>query len=325
MATSIAVIIPARNSARYIGETLKSVLAQTRPADEIVLADGASTDDTVRIAKSLAPGIKIISEPNAGAADGRNQALRLASSEWLAFMDSDDLWHPEKLRMQSQLIEKAPEVEFLFSDVWQFRDEQILSKSFLATRPGYPKLSKHAVAPESYVFDTDMSVALMHTNYVVTSSEAMVKRSAALEVGGFDPTLRVCEDYDFWMRVLKGRKAGVVEVPLVGYRHHGESLSDDTESMVRGRLEVAARVFANPERYPMGAPAFFKQEKARRYVQLGRMELHRDKFSQARANFWQSFRLVPKPSTAALLGSSLLGSRGRDTLLTIKRALGKKG
>lgn len=320
--SSVAVVVPAYNSARYIAETLKSVLAQTRPADEILLADGASKDDTVAIAKSTVPNIKVISEPDQGVADGRNKAIRMASADWVAFMDADDLWHPEKLRMQSELIEKAPEVEFVFCDAWQFRGEETLLGSFLATRTNFPTLPKHAVGENLHVFDTDVSVAIMEVNYVVTTSTAMVKRSAALEVDGFDPTLRVCEDYEFWLRVLKGRKAGVVNMPLVGYRHHGDSLSDDREAMVRGRIEVATRVFARPERYPTGAVAFFKGETARRYAQLGRMSLHQDRFSDARSNLWQSFRLAPRLSTAALMAGSLLGARGRDALLALKRTLG---
>lgn len=319
---SVAVVIPTYNSARYIAETLKSVLAQTRPADEILLADGASKDDTVAIARSIAPNIKVISEPDRGVADGRNKAIRLASADWVAFMDADDLWHPEKLRMQSELIEKAPEIEFVFCDAWQFRAEEILLSSFFATRSNFPTLPRHAVGENLYVFDTDISVAIMQVNYVVTTSTALVKRGAALEVGGFDPGLRVCEDYEFWLRVLKGRKAGVVTMPLVGYRHHGDSLSDDREAMVRGRIEVAARVFAQHERYPAGALTFFKEETARRYAQLGRMKLHQDRFSDARSDLWQSFRLAPRLSTAALMAGSLFGTRGRDALLAVKRALG---
>lgn len=320
MAISIAVVIPAYNSARYIEETLKSVLAQTFPAAEIVLADGASTDNTVAIARSVAPGIKIICRPNAGAADGRNIALGEASADWLAFMDSDDLWHPDKLRLQAQLVERAPEVEFVFSDVWQFQNGDVLSESFLTTRPGYSRLLKHSVGENLYVFDTNMGVALMHSNYAVTSSSVMVKRSAALEAGCFDPMLRACEDYDFWIRLLKRRKAGVAEIPLVGYRHHGKSLSDNLEAMVRGRIEVSEKALAHPERYPEGATAFFHGEKARRYAELGRLQLARGHSREARRSFWQSWCLVPKPSTAALMGGAMLGP-ATGALIALKRAL----
>lgn len=239
-------------------------------------------------------------------------------------MDADDLWHPDKLKLQSELFEKAPEVEFVFCDAWQFRGEETILNSFLVTRQSFSKLPRHAVGENLYVFNTDMSAAMMHVNYVVTTSTAMVKRRAALEVGGFDPSMRVCEDYEFWLRVLKGRQAGVVNFPLVGYRHHGESLSDDRVAMVRGRIEVATRVFANPVPFPERAVAFFKGEEARRYAQLGRMDLHQGHFAQARANLWQSFRRTPTLSTAALLSGSLFGRPGRDILLAIKRTLGIK-
>jgi hypothetical protein len=212
----------------------------------------------------------------------------------------------------------------VFCDAWQFRGDERLLDSFLATRADFPGLPRRAVpgVDQGQVFDTDMAAAIMRTNYVVTTSTAIAHREHALAVGGFDPTLKVCEDYDFWLRLAKDRRVGVVAAPLVGYRHHGSSLSDDQEAMIRGRIEVAERVFAAPQRYPQGAPAFFHAEQARRYAQLGRRAFHAGDLRQARQHFWRSLRSVPSVGTAALLAASCSGRLGSRVLLGAKRRAG---
>jgi hypothetical protein len=113
-----------------------------------------------------------------------------------------------------------------------------------------------------------------------------------------------------------------VQAALVGYRHHGSSLSDDQEAMIRGRIEVAERAFASPARYPDGATAFFRAEQARRYAQLGRRALHAADLSQARRHLWRSLRGAPRLATAALLAASCTGRRGSRLLLGAKRITG---
>lgn len=324
MTPDIAIIIPAYNSARFIAETLRTAQAQQGVRSEIILVDGASRDDTVAVARAACPNLKVISEPDRGVSDARNKGLRLAQADWVAFLDADDVWQPDKLARQLAVARSEPDMALVFCDAWQFRGEERLLDSFLVTRADFSGLPRHAVAgvEQGQVFDTDMAAAIMRTNYVVTTSTAIAHRAHALAVGGFDPTLKVCEDYEFWLRLTKDRRVGVVEAPLVGYRHHGSSLSDDQEAMIRGRIEVAERVFAAPQRYPEGAPAFFHTELARRYAQLGRRALHAADLRLARHHFWSSLRASPRLGTAALLAASCTGRAGSRFLLRAKRLTG---
>lgn len=324
MTPDVSIIIPAYNSARFIAETLRTAQAQQGVRSEIILVDGASRDDTVAVARAACPNLTIISEPDRGVSDARNKGLHLAQADWVAFLDADDIWQPDKLARQLAVARSTPQMALVFCDAWQFRGDERLLDSFLATRGAYPTLPRHAV-PEvdhGFVFDGDMAAAIMHTNYVVTTSTAIAHREHALSVGGFDPTLRVCEDYEFWLRLTQGRRVGVVQAPLVGYRHHGSSLSDDQEAMIRGRIEVAQRVFAAPQRYPADAAAFFRAEQARRYTQLGRRALHAADLRLARQHFWRSLRTAPRLGTVALLAASCTGRIGSRWLLGVKRLAG---
>jgi glycosyltransferase involved in cell wall biosynthesis len=324
MTPDVSIIVPAYNSARFIAETLRTAQAQTGIRSEIILVDGASRDDTVAQARAACPDLKVISEPDRGVSDARNKGLRLAQADWVAFLDADDVWQPDKLARQLAVARSEPDMALVFCDAWQFRGDERLLDSFLATRADFPGLPRHAVpgVDQGQVFDTDMAAAIMRTNFVVTTSTAIAHRERALAVGGFDTTLKVCEDYDFWLRLTKDRRVGVVDAPLVGYRHHGNSLSDDQEAMIRGRIEVAERVFAAPQRYPDGALAFFQGEQARRYAQLGRRAFHSGDLRQARQHLWRSLRSAPNVGTAALLAASCSGRLGSRLLLSAKRTLG---
>lgn len=320
----VSVIIPSYNRERFIGEAIDSALAQDGVNVEIILVDGASSDNTVAVARKHAPDIRIISEPDQGVADARNKGIRIASAPWIAFLDADDIWKPEKLKLQLALAENAPDVEFIFCDAWQYRGDETILSSFLATREFYPKIPKRSVGEGLVVFETPMDEEIMRVNYVVTTSTAMVRTQAAREVRGFDPTLKVCEDYEFWLRVVKGRKSGVVEKPLVGYRHHGSSLSDDRRAMIWGRIEVADRVDANEAPYPRGAREFFREERWRRYTQLGKMAIHSGEVKEARDFLGKSLQIHTTFANRALYWVTFAGRPGVRMALALKRAVGLK-
>lgn len=320
----ISVIIPSYNRERFIGEAIDSALAQKGVNLEIILVDGASSDDTVAVARRHAPDIRVISEPDQGVSDARNKGIQIARAPWIAFLDADDIWKPDKLKQQLALAKKAPDVEFIFCDAWQYRGDEVILPSFLATRELYPEIPKRSVGEDLVVFEAPMDEEIMRVNYVVTTSTAMVRTQAAREVGGFDPTLKVCEDYEFWLRVVKGRKSGVVEKPLVGYRHHGTSLSDDRHAMIMGRVEVADRVDADATPYPRGARSFFREERWRRYTQLGKMAIHSGNMKEAREFLGKSLQIRATPSNRALYFVTFAGRPGVRMALALKRMLGLK-
>jgi len=111
----ISVLIPAYNSASTIGATLDSVLCQTAPADEILVMDDGSIDDTPMVLKRYEPKIRVFSQPNSGLSSARNALIARAQGDFIAFLDSDDLWHPKYLEMQAELYKRCPRAAAVFA------------------------------------------------------------------------------------------------------------------------------------------------------------------------------------------------------------------
>ena len=116
----ISVIIPVYNAERYLAEAIESVLAQTRPPAEIIIVDDGSTDESPRIARGFAKPVLYHAQSHAGAGAARNLGVALAKGEWLAFLDADDLWLPDKLASQMALLKSEPDLEMVFGGVEQF-------------------------------------------------------------------------------------------------------------------------------------------------------------------------------------------------------------
>ncbi len=108
MSITVSVVIPAYNAAKYIGRAIDSVLAQTRPADEIIVVDDGSTDNTADVAHGYGDKIRFIRQENAGASVARNTGIEAATSEWIAFLDADDEWLPQKLQLQTEHLRRNP-------------------------------------------------------------------------------------------------------------------------------------------------------------------------------------------------------------------------
>ncbi len=122
MSALISCIIPVYNSARFIGESLESVFAQTYPSLEVLVVDDGSTDDTPKILEEFGDRIKVIRQENAGPAAARSRGFSASTADFVAFQDADDIWVPEKLELQMDRLQKRPEAELcncLIENFWE--------------------------------------------------------------------------------------------------------------------------------------------------------------------------------------------------------------
>jgi len=117
---AISVIVPAYNAERYLTESVKSIRAQTLPATEILIIDDGSTDNTAAVARQLNSQITLIQQDNQGAGAARNLGVKMASGEFIAFLDADDLWSESKLEKQFEILKQQPHTEMVFGRVTQF-------------------------------------------------------------------------------------------------------------------------------------------------------------------------------------------------------------
>jgi GT2 family glycosyltransferase len=209
---SISVVIPAWNAEETLARALESVLTQTRPSDEIIVVDDASTDGTVRLAKSYAgQGVSVLSlRERRGAAAARNLGIRGATGRWIAFLDADDEWLPAKLEKQAAAISANPEAPLVFCASEEFSsDGQSLGDTFR----GWPV----TVGSEAWK-------ALLACNFMATPT-VVARRALLLQLGGFDESLKVAEDQDMWIRLTLAGSPVYVPESLARVHVQRDSLS----------------------------------------------------------------------------------------------------
>jgi glycosyltransferase involved in cell wall biosynthesis len=199
---TVSVVIPSYNSASYLGEALKSVRDQTRPADEVIVVDDRSSDGTAEIAR--AAGAVCLSTPrNAGPSAARNIGISAARGDLVAFLDADDVWEPHHLATLVPLLERNPEAALAYSRVRKFG---------VQTGDSPPSL------PEGT--PTEAFWTLLRTNNVIPQMAAVVRREALLAAGGYEESMRHSEDYDLWLRIA-WRRPFVCSRQITGwYRTH---------------------------------------------------------------------------------------------------------
>lgn len=201
----VSVIVPAWRAALTIGRTLNSIAAQTWLPREVIVVDDGSDDNTADIAESWrsqlgAINLKVLRQKNQGAGAARNLAIAHAVGQYLAFLDADDEWLPEKLeRSLAELVDKKS--DFVFHDMQIENNGKI---SYLSAVRHFPESS-------------DPYIALCLRGFVPTST-VVVRRDAVVAAGGFDPTLRSGQDYELWLRLFGNHlRAAAISAPLTLY------------------------------------------------------------------------------------------------------------
>src|SRR5215472_4932012 len=212
-AARVSVVIPTYNSSARLKEALESVLAQTYKDLEIVVIDDGSTDDTESVARSFGNRVWYFKQANQGAGAARNAGIKSSRGEYIAFLDADDLWCAGKLDQQIPLLEQDPELGLVYSDWAVVSDDRVIEDSYLRKVP----------SASGYVFDE-----LVQRGFILTSG-VVVRRACLDDVGDFDNSLSIAQDYDLWLRICYRWKVAVVGKPLVTKRSWHGSLSSNLQ------------------------------------------------------------------------------------------------
>jgi len=192
----VSVIIPTYNRYELLSRAIKSLLLQSLRVDEIIVVDDGSIDHTSNIREDF-PQIRYFYQNNSGVSAARNLGIRNAKHEWLAFLDSDDVWHQEKLHKQVAFHKANPEILMSYTAERWVRN---------ATEVKIPK--KYKKIGEN-LFKENLS----YCN--IAPSSVMLHRRVLEDVGLFNETLRVCEDYDLWLRILRSYEVGLIHDKLI--------------------------------------------------------------------------------------------------------------
>lgn len=228
----ISAIIPAFNAERTIARALHSVLAQTRPADEILVINDGSTDNTADAVRAFGDRVRLITQANAGVSVARNTGIQSASGDWIAFLDADDEWLPEKLALQCEHLKRHPEIDWTYSNFYQQPDHA--SQRTLA----------HRVPPaEAEVLDDYLAA---YCNHLYAWTTTLLVRQNVFETAGyFEPGMKRAQDNDLWFRIAYDfPRAGYIARPLAVY--HLDTPGSSTK--VNNSLDFMIRLAERHER-----------------------------------------------------------------------------
>ena len=219
----VSVVIPTYNRAGFVKEAVESVLAQKVPAGEVIVVDDGSTDGTDRLLESFGDRIRYLPRARGGVSAARNLGIRNSRYEWIAFLDSDDLWLPLKLKLQIDFLASHPGIEICQTgEIWVRNGERLNPK-------------KYHRKPQGHCFTRLLDRCL------VSPSAVIVHRDVFDAVGMFDESLPACEDYDLWLRIGCRYPIGLEEEPLVIKRGgHPDQLSTTVPTLDRYRIRALA-------------------------------------------------------------------------------------
>ncbi len=278
-AVTVSVIIPAYNREQLIGPTLESVLAQTYTDYEVLVVDDGSTDGTRAVAESYVQKfrgrLRCISQPNQGLSAARNTGCRAAAGRLLAFLDSDDLWKPEKLALQVPAIDADPSIGLVSSmaEVVDAQNTRVL-RIKPEQRPGTTlrELIDRGTAPPSTF---------------------LARREAMEQVGGFDAAItKGLEDLDLGFRLAAaGWKLVCLEQPLIRYRMHETNISSEPVGTYRGYAQAYGKLLAHRQ---VDIPRAQVRRLAAKYRYLyGTALLRQGSFAAALGELWRAVRIWP--------------------------------
>ncbi|MGF1539923.1 MAG: glycosyltransferase family 2 protein [Pleurocapsa sp.] len=306
--TLVSVIVPVYNVENYIAQTINSVLNQTYPHFELLIVDDESPDRSIEICRQFNdPRIKIISQKNRGLAGARNTGIRHAQGDYLAFLDSDDLWLPEKLAQHIKHLESSPQVGVSFSRS-QFIDGQGRALGIYQM----PKLQD--ITPSH----------LLCRNPIGNGSAPVIRKEVLeaicfqdnlhgqIENFYFDENFRQSEDIECWLRIASEtpwKIEGIAEA-LTLYRVNGEGLSanvlkqyDSWQQMIDKHRDRSPQLLAEWEN---PAKAYQLRYLARRAVRLKNGTMAVKLAHQALATHWQIILTEPSRTIQTLLAAYLL-------------------
>ena len=221
----VSIIIPCYNASATIWETLDSLYEQTFKNFEIVIVNDGSTDESASIIECYTNKfnrrLNLITQTNQGQTVAKNVGIRNSSGQFIAFLDSDDIWAPEKLECQAFLMQSNLDMGLSYTNAYKINEMGVKTDTITAS-PLY----------RENCFDR-----LLLRNNIVASS-VMIRREMIDQVGFFDESLEACENWDLWIRIARVAPIDFIDTALTFYRIHQGNMSKNIDKMRRSRLKI---------------------------------------------------------------------------------------
>lgn len=238
---TFAIVITAYEAAETIGVAVESALAQTRPAEEVIVVDDGSNDDLLGALEPYRERIELVQRENGGGAAARNTGAAAAKSDFMAVLDADDAYHPRRLEAIAELARERPELDLVTTDA-KLVAEGKDAGTFATYTP--------------FVWE-DQRTAIFETCFV--GGWPAIRLSRLASIGGFDESFRIAYDWDCWLRsILDGAQVGFVDEPYYDYVVHQGSLSASRAPSLWERARLLEKASVNPNLREEERPALEK-------------------------------------------------------------------
>lgn len=315
---SIAVVIPAYNAEQTIARTLESVKRQTRTPDEVIVVDDGSEDATAERARSAYPGVVLVNSDHGGAAAARNTGDAKAFSDYVAYLDADDTWTPDKLEVFEKVADALGRPSFIISDFRRYVDETgefkpLTNTDIFSWIERWPGDDSEVAGRRVRRFTRESAVGALLKGYPIWPSTALVDRGAVQRVGGWDPQFTRSQDFDLALRLASA--AGMVYIDdALTVVHVHEGHGSRFEWTCR-QLEWDLRVL----RYHARDSGYFSPDLRRKIrTRLGRRTVYRGDFSRAHGHRGDALRWYVK--ALARPGGRIRGAaRLLETMLGVRK------
>ena len=296
---SISVAVPAYNAAAWIAETIESVLRQTHPPREIIVADDGSTDATVQELERFGEAVRVLRASHRGPSAAYNRAFTAACGDYIAMCPADDLWEPHKLEWQCEALHAHPEIDISFGHAREFG------------------LSDHEYArpPGEGILDNAAFTRAMFEACMIAAPTVLIRRDLYGRLGPFREDL-ACEDYEYWMRSLAADAVFHYDPRLlVNFRRHGANVSSRLLDM-REMTHRVHRWYTND----LDDSALANAVLAGDLRQIGRYHLDEGRHDRARLAYGRSLRykITAKAIVASLMLSAPGGGRAVHRLSALR-------
>ena len=274
----VSVIIPTYQHADFVGEAINSVLAQAYTDYEIILVDDGSTDGTKQIAAAYGNQIRYIYQDNRGLSAARNTGIQASKGQYVSFLDADDVWLPNKLKLEVEFLDTHPSVKLVYSNY-----------SYFGSRRG-PKRTGFEGIPLS----SGYGLKELFLNNPILPSAVLVRKSCFEKVGLFDESLVQCEDLDMWLRIAASFEIDYIDIPLAKYRLHDRNMHLETEGNIRGFIAMRRKCIESNKLLLNKIDLKTMREYLRRdYLNAGGWYLSNGMPQKARELFREYLRLYP--------------------------------
>lgn len=278
----VSIITPAYNAGATIGDTIESVLSQTFSDFEMIIVDDGSTDNTAQLINNIKDErIVYIFQSNKDRAEARNHGIGIARGDYIALLDSDDLWMQDKLEKQVPLLDENPEIGLVYSDLYYFAHQ---------TGEDLLQFSKKVKLQKGTV-----PVRLIIERNFIQSPTPIIRRDVFEEVGLFDTNLIPVEDWDMWIRIVAKFPIDFIDEPLARYRVHENTIlwSQHPEKQYSAVNKMLDKVEQNFDAQNTAIKSGINRGRALANYVYGLTLLNTCNYNEARSYFFEALKINP--------------------------------